>query len=189
MDINYDTIRQLNRLNAINRYNTHQRIKDETVASHSFFVSLFVKMINQNLDFKNETVPTIINEIERKSLMLAIVHDVSETVTNDITYDAKKAMPEVGSLLDRYDSKYLEEFFPQEWNMVYGYNKNSYTSKVARDIVKLADILSVVQYLDNEVNLGNQTMRSPLFDSIERVKSMIVKIREEHGIVCQKIII
>lgn len=166
-------LRELYRLNSMVRYNTWQKVNTETVASHSYFVSIFTKMICDGLG--------VDPEIKLAALEFALVHDAPESLMNDITYDAKKLIPGINELLERFEKKYLSQHFPETTMTAFG------EESLAKLIVKLADIYSVVQYCDNEVLLGNSRFEKLLDDSMNRANELIIKIERWHNASCQKI--
>jgi len=133
------------KLNNIIRYNTLARQKDETVAAHSYYVSLFSMLVADALD-----VPS---DIKYMAIQFALIHDIPEVVINDITHDAKDNMPEVVDVLDKYERELQMQLF--------GDLGERYTKPTLRDdksakcISVIADILSVLQYTENELAMGN----------------------------------
>ena len=175
IDIDIDTLRNLYQMEALFRYNTRQRIKSESVATHSYFVALFSMMICDELD-----VPKM---VKSKAIQIALVHDTPEIFTNDITYDAKLAMPAVNALLEPYEESFIKSIFPAQHAFMY--DGHMMDDKIAKQIVKLADILSVVQYLDNEARLGNRTLDKQLAATVQRYNNEKLSL-ERMGISCPK---
>ena len=163
MPLSFSFIKEVYRLASIVRYNTQQRIKDESVATHSFYTSLFTKMLYDSLG--------VSKEVKLAAIELALVHDASEIVTNDITYDAKQAMPEVVPILEGYEKRFTNEHFPDIVSLMFG-DENA----LIRTIVKAADILSVIQYCGNEVDLGNEGFRKFLNSAYERYYEQLRKL-------------
>lgn len=180
MKLTLDSMRELYRLNSMVRYNTWQKVNTETVASHSFFVGLFTKIICDGLGVTPAT--------KLLALEFALVHDAPESLMNDITYDAKKLMPGINELLEEFEKKYLGQHFPTTVGTAFG-DDDGGMAHLARLIVKLADIYSVLQYCDNEVLLGNKRFDKLLQDSRNRAHEIHTKIEKEFKLSCQKITI
>ena len=140
-----DFIRSIYKLQYIKRYNTWQRINNESVAEHSFYVVLFANRICQMLELPDNIKLTVME--------LCMIHDTPEIVINDITYDAKCAMPEIIEILDKYESKYFEENFNDIFNKKR--ELSDLELELVRNILKMADCMSAIQYCDNEIELGN----------------------------------
>ena len=166
MNLNIEKMRSFYRLNNIVRYNTWGKINPETVASHSYFTTLFTMMICDELGVDSET--------KLVALQLSVIHDLSESITNDITYDAKCKMPKINAILKEYEDQYVSDHFPE----LVGVNAED---GLANLIVKIADVLSVVQYCDNEVNLGNKKFTKLLVEAMDRLKVENQKLGKFHN--------
>lgn len=171
-------IRELYRLNSIVRYNTKQKISSESVASHSFFVALFTKMICDSLG--------VIPSVKLLAIEFALVHDAPEYLMNDVTYDAKQRIPGISELLRSFEREYLQENFPDSVATAFGAEDERI---IARLIVELADIYSVIQYCDNEVEFGNSRFTEILDGSKIRAYNVIQNLEGWYDIQCQKIMI
>lgn len=133
------------------RYNHRYRLQDESVAAHSFFVSLFCLKIMAKLNLSHE--------IERQVLIMAALHDTAESRTSDIPHDVKNRYPEMKSILDRIEQEYYIEHWEKYISAVYNPDEMVY------NIIKLADAYSVYQYCINENTLGNMS------DEMSSIKS------------------
>lgn len=179
MKLNLENMRSLYRLNHMLRYNTWPRVNNETVAAHSFYVVLFTMMLCDSLE--------VSDHIKLEALNIAIVHDLPETIMNDVTYDAKKQIEGLSELLEVFEKKYIMVNFPEKYYAMFESKEPAH--EIARLIVKLADVYSVIQYCDNEVQLGNRPFIELFDDSLERAKQIINQIERRFNIKCQKIII
>lgn len=144
-------------LGKIIRYNHRYRLQDESVATHSFFVSLFCLKIMAKLNLSHE--------IERQVLIMAALHDTAESRTSDIPHDVKNRYPEMQSILDRIEREYYIEHWEKYISDVYNPDEMVY------NIIKLADAYSVYQYCVNENMLGNVSdeMLSIKFEALARI--------------------
>lgn len=131
-------------LKNIIRYNTRTHIKNESVAEHSFYVALLALMICDEYDITD-------TRIRNAVLTKAILHDMPEIELNDITHDVKERL-HLREFMEKHEINYYERNFPKECSLM----TTSVNDKVGI-IVDLADALSVVQYSENEIRLGNHT--------------------------------
>lgn len=88
------------------------------------------------------------------ALEAALLHDIPEIVTNDITYDVKQMIPEVPALLQPYEEQIINEHSMEACNILF--YPSTKEEMIAKKLVKHADILSVLQYCQNEETLGNK---------------------------------
>lgn len=123
------------------RYNNRSHLQEESVAEHSFFVSLFALKIIQTLKLPEE--------LELRVLRLAILHDCAESLTSDIPHNVKKMYPDFASFLKTVEDQYYSKNWP--------YFKDKLEDAIAEAIVKLADNYSVLQFCINEQRLGNKS--------------------------------
>ena len=148
------------RLSNIVRYCQLSKIKNETVAEHSFFVMWFINWIC--------TQHEIGDKIRLMALEAGLYHDVPEAITNDITYDVKKLIPDIPRILQPYEEDIIGEHSKVAVKVLY--NPETYEEILANKIVNHADNLSVLQYCENVETLGNKEFITLKLDSCERVK-------------------
>lgn len=143
-------------LKNIARYNHRTCVKRENVAEHSFFTTLITLDLCKKLDVNNDT--------KIKCLIKSLLHDLPEIEFNDITHDAKAKLG-INSLLKIHEDKYFKEKYPEYLYLM----KNNDDDNLVNLIVDYADVLSVLQFAYNEINLGNKTMYKLKRDAIKRV--------------------
>lgn len=167
------------KLSNIIRYSQQNKIKNETVAEHSYYVSWFVNRLC--------TKYSLSDTIRLMALEAALLHDVPEVITNDITYDVKRMIPEVPGLLQPYEEEVIREHSSRAHKVLF--NPETNDEIIAKKIVKHADILSVLQYCQNEEELGNKNFTELRKATEKRVKesrdALIVSINEG-GALCQR---
>lgn len=125
----------------ITRYSGMPRIKDESVAEHSFFVASLVIKLHEVYDFDIGT-----------AIQMAVVHDWAEAFIGDITHITKVNYPELSQAAHLAEKKSIKQFVPRIYNMLCRYNNQS---TVEAKVVAMADVIQVAQYAENEVKLGN----------------------------------
>ena len=148
------------KLSNIIRYSQQNKIKNETVAEHSYYVTWFVN----RLCTKYELGDTI----RLMALETALLHDIPEVITNDITYDVKRMIPEVPALLQPYEEEVIKEHSSRAYKVLF--NPETPEEIIAKKVVKHADILSVLQYCQNEEMLGNKSFTELRRATEQRVK-------------------
>ena len=147
------------RLKNVIRYNTRNKLKDESVAEHSFYVALFVLKICDKFDINKD--------ISNKCLIKAILHDMPEIELNDITHNVKEAL-NLRPFLKQYEDEYFKKYYNKYADLMIE------ADKLVDAIVILADAMSVYQYTLNEISLGNSSddMNEILEESKERVNKL-----------------
>ena len=170
------------KLSNIVRYSQQNKIKNETVAEHSYYVSWFVNRLC--------TKYALNDKIRLMALEAALLHDIPEVITNDITYDVKRMIPEVPALLQPYEEQVIKEHSSTAHKVLF--YPETPEEVIAKKLVKHADILSVLQYCQNEEDLGNKNFTELRKATEKRVR----KSREEletalngGGTLCRKTII
>lgn len=150
------------KLKNIMRYNHKTRLKDESVAEHSFFTTLITLELCKRFKLDNESMLAC--------LLKSLLHDMPETELNDITYDVKVAL-NLYPLLKVYEDKYFEKYFPELATLL-----NDESENAVNLIVKYADATSVLQYAYNEIELGNATFEAIKDETLERLKILEQKL-------------
>lgn len=158
-------------LGEIIRYNDRPKIKNETVAAHSFYVAANVIKICKLFNVENS--------IKYDALEMAVVHDMAEIFTGDIGYITKRDNPELAKALEVTELKQLEEHMPEYYVAFRHYVEGLKDNDVAAIIVKLADVISVLQYSCSEIELGNKSLQMADInaDAIDRVQIYIQKLK------------
>lgn len=142
-----DEFEALSVLSNISRYNTRYRIKNESVAAHSFYTTWFASRICSDMGLSPE--------ITMLAMEAAMVHDIPEIYINDITYDCKKMIPELEDILIPYESQIVESLSTDAADILF--RPETTKQKLINAIVRYADVLSVEQYSLSEVKLGNKS--------------------------------
>lgn len=141
MDDKY--LNKIYQLKNIIRYNNKERICNESVAEHSFYVALIsIKLCEEyNID------ENLTNQIILKSLL----HDMPEIEINDITHDAKIKL-NLTNYLKQFEDEYFRINFPK-----YSELMTNCKNEIINTIVDLSDAYSVKQFVNKEMKLGNKS--------------------------------
>jgi 5'-deoxynucleotidase YfbR-like HD superfamily hydrolase len=136
-----DFYKQIYNLSYITRYSVVQRIKNESVAEHSFYVASIVIKLADFYAF----------DVNRAAAM-AIVHDWSESWIDDITVATKKQFPMIAHAAEASENLVVASNFSNVPFMLWQEHKEK--ESVESLIVHYADILQCMQYSANEIKLG-----------------------------------
>jgi len=147
---------ELYSLDYIVRYSNIPRVKNESVAAHSFFVALEVYKLFEEYEFDLN-----------KAIHMSLCHDLPEAYIDDVNHKIKKDYPAVAKALKVAERLIVKSKFPsfiQEFISSYIEHK-----EVESIIVTLADIIQCATYSRNEIKLGNTGyMEKVYLDSIKR---------------------
>lgn len=147
------------------RYSNVPRIKDESVAEHSFFVA--VEVMNLYKTYKFDL---------GKAISMSIIHDFLESEVDDVNHYIKKKYPAIKLALKNAESEELLNYpdFIQDI-----YNEYQSHKTVESKIVHLADTIQCTTYARNEIRLGNSGyMANVLQKSKERSDELIKELLE-----------
>ena len=135
------------KMSALNRYNNRDRITQENIAEHSFYVSFAVMKLSEIFNVDNET--------KLRALQMSVLHDIPEIHTSDIPYPIKQKSPMLKTALEKLELEFMKESYPQFYETFHQFTEDSEDDAVI--LVKVADAISVLQYAQREINLGNKT--------------------------------
>jgi len=154
--------KQLESLNFIERWQLKRKIRTDNVAQHSYWVTFFsmilVDELLDNTGFSSEYK----NLMKLQVMCYAMNHDITEISTGDISHEVKNNSwngSSLRKLLKELEERFLEERFSsrEEISM-----RNIASSQEAdqhiKEIVKVADWMSFLQYLTTEKSLGNSNL-------------------------------
>jgi len=152
-------LKYCHRLGILERFNTRPRIKKETVAEHSYFVTLITSLLCDAIILNTHYVPN-----KYLALKMALIHDLPESEFSDIPHDSKQKIPGLkDSLLE------LEMNFFKSEESKFCYKKLSDNNSLESAIVNYADILAVKYYAEQEISLGNTNFISILEETEKRL--------------------
>jgi len=161
-----DYLSNIYNLKFIIRYSNVERIRDESVAEHSFFVASLV------LELANEYKFNI-----GKALQMAIVHDYPEVYVDDVSQEVKRNFPKIRESLKNAEKEAIKNFSK---SVQKAYNEYELFDSIEAKIVKLADILSVLQYCKSEINLGNNGYISDVYSKTYKLQNKFREILKEY---------
>lgn len=152
LDLNSGELLYFYRLKLLNRYESHFRLTYETVAEHSYFVVLFTMLLCDDFGVSSQT--------KLKAMEMAVTHDIPEIELSDIPQPTKRFLEDNFKVtFSNIEEKIMDDIMPA---YVFHVNEFAKQDTIISNIVKLADILSVIQYCEHEKVLGSNTMESIL---------------------------
>ena len=92
-------------LRSLIRYQNCNRLVNESVAEHSFYVAVFVLKLREYYDFNLEV-----------ALKTALIHDIPEARISDMPHNIKLANPEVAAALEKAEEKVTVDMLSEEAN-------------------------------------------------------------------------
>jgi len=153
---------EISRMDTIKRWDLNQIIKEETITSHSYWVTFFANVLAEALT----------KETELKLLIIryAIIHDFEEIFSGDINHIVKRNKfngEELTRLLNLFtDYEMKNKFKHSESKKIFiDLFDNEFGKKnesMVKKIVKLCDWISFFRFLLNEYKLGNRTLVNEL---------------------------
>lgn len=129
------------------RYNGRYKIKNESIAEHSFYVAYNVLNICHKYNLSDA--------IKMKSLEYAIIHDIPELYTNDISYITKRDNPILSKVLEQIETDFVVNEMPEIKDAFLELQNSKHS--IEHLVLKLADALSVLQFAEREMSLGNKS--------------------------------
>lgn len=154
------------RLAQIKRYHSTPMHQNETVAEHSFYVTIIARALCGLLEEKGEKIDKL--EVMEK----ALVHDMEEMFSGDIAQPFKHADPELKKLIHKLNENSVDMAFeglPIDLAKHFKYIWSDYNkeNKIEDTIVKIADKLSLISYCLEQIKLGNRFMFDILTNGIK----------------------
>lgn len=146
--------REYRELSFVPRWPIIRRIKEQSVAEHSYYVTLYAGQVAELIEYKGDRAML---------LDMALRHDIEESFTSDIPGPSKRAMIDDEKanrwVIDELNRRFLENFrqipMEEELNI--------------KLIIKIADLLDEVFYLATEQQLGNRAISKVLEHSYDRL--------------------
>lgn len=144
-----------NQLRYVDRFATCRRNHNENVAEHQYYTAFFSLVIALHLpEIDMARLATVISR--------ALVHDIEEHCTGDVIRPIKHGTEEIKKGFELAGEKFCNEFFskitsstPVRYHLQSFWKESKDETREGR-IVKFADFLSVLAYLDQEVRSGNR---------------------------------
>ena len=158
--------RDIDVLRSLIRYQNCNRLVNESVAEHSFYVASFVMQLREYYDFNLE-----------RALKMALIHDIPESRISDVPHNIKTANPKLSAALEDAENKVLNDmFYPEGVTLVADFNG---TVSPEGKVCALADVLSVVLYANDEIKCGNKVFNYIAIKAIARCKEIVKSLEPQ----------
>ena len=158
--------RDIDVLRSLIRYQNCNRLVNESVAEHSFYVASFVMKLREYYDFNLE-----------RALKMALIHDIPESRISDVPHNIKTANPKLSAALEEAENKVLNDmFYPEGVTLVADFNG---TVSPEGKVCALADVLSVVLYANDEIKCGNKVFNYIAIKAIARCKEIVKSLEPQ----------
>lgn len=135
---------ELRTLSVVSRWNIVWTLTNDTVANHSFFVTLYAREIAQILSWPGPMADL---------MFYALMHDAEEFVTGDIVGPTKREIVD-NKRAKAYIQAKMEQRVPKQARELHDLEHSTYGDDI-KLIVKAADRLDALLFLTMEKRLGN----------------------------------
>ena len=135
-------------MNSVHRQSTITTIKSENIAQHSFFVAYYALKIAKKLNLSDE--------IKGEITIEALIHDIAESSSSDVPSNVKYKVPGLKQMLDKAEDYAINKYFPEIQPEFKSLRLHENKGDIVGTIIKLADIIALIQFLKTERALGNQ---------------------------------
>lgn len=159
---------KLQRMSNMIRYNNEVHIHNENVAEHSFYVAVYAMEICDILDLSIYYRRLVVEK--------ALIHDIHEIELSDIPHNVKKNIEGFEERCIAFEKEFNKDYFA---DIIYRIEGDKY-EQLIESIVELADVISVKQYAQQEVEFGNKKKFAPILDNSKvRIDDCLRKIKED----------
>ena len=149
----------------VHRWGILRRIRQQSVAEHSFFVTIYAIEIAEFIKWPGDHYTLIRG---------ALSHDMPEVRTGDMPGPTKRAVLDAGRL-DSFEHRTMQDLFPlhQSFFRING---------EAGAILTTADILEATLFLADESHLGNRSVGSrdnpkdPFGSNVQRLLRSVLRL-------------
>lgn len=148
---------ELAKLKAVIRFNNVHRLRDESVAEHTFYVTFYAMAVALWLELNTELRPNW-----RRLMMRCLVHDLDEGISGDFPRNFKYSSPELADMLGKAAEAACQTMLGDFMRPGILKDQLYHNWRCAKDrstegmILALADLLSVLSVTWLEAQLGNR---------------------------------
>lgn len=146
----------------VKRFNNRPQHFPESVAEHSFYVIYFTSIISRLLKKVGEEID------EAKTIKMAILHDMEETISGDILNPFKHYNEEIVSIIRKVNQETIAlafENLPEDLKaeFIELWKEESKKETKEAQVVKLADKISLIAKCYEEMKAGNEFFK-PIYE-------------------------
>lgn len=169
----------------ISRFNKYPVIKRESDTQHQYWVTLFVRIISQNIvieKYRKANISKIIDFV-LNCTSAALVHDYLENVTDDVAMDLKHNDfngEAIAALISEYEEHHLNQKNLFEGQYVNNFLVDSicHENDLIKKIIKVGDWLATLKYLYQELNFGNKNLKAVIERALSKYIISIVALKK-----------
>ncbi len=166
----------IRRLDSVIRYNSIPVIQQESVATHSFWVTLYSVLIHKEIYEGDRS-----SQIEADVMKHALFHDIGECLTGDVVRTFKYSSKEFKNAVDLAEFNMIEKFMPKMIKMSLDEihdRSNHPDGGYIKSVVKAADFVSLYMFMNREWIRGNKEISPFLERMVKDLRSMAIKSYE-----------
>lgn len=157
------------RLRYVVRFSICPRTHDESVAEHSFYTAFIALMLARGLHYEYDSGQGLGRPLDLGLILSrALMHDMDESYSGDFIRMFKHSSPELKNAIDSacesFMTKLACELTHDEGPDILQMWSEAKEDDFEGAIVSLADFLSVVSYVVQEIQSGNHNMYEHLED-------------------------
>jgi len=108
----------------------------------------------------------------------ALVHDLDESLTGDVLRTVKYGHPGLKQSLDEVSVRLLSTLEDELSIDILTAWRAAKTDDVEGDIIKVVDLLQVITYISEEINLGNLHVTPILSECAEYIRDVVKELGE-----------
>jgi 5'-deoxynucleotidase YfbR-like HD superfamily hydrolase len=157
--------REYRLMSHVPRWSIVRKIHTQSIADHTFYVTLYVSQLCDLLNVEPMTKLT--------ALEAALYHDVDETFTGDIPGPSKREMVDPAKT-----SKFINRMMHGRFSSTAALHHSSAKLEPTRSLIKAADLMDECMYLSTEIQMGNVTVRGALDNARNRLYGAINNLKE-----------
>lgn len=161
------------RMCRVTRYNSAAIHRTENVAEHSWYISwICLRLFHLIKDVHHDKYKIDLGTLLSKSLL----HDLPEMLTGDIPRPFKHFNSDIRNAIDRAETEIFTKYcndndIPKEVH----HSTLSAKEGLDGEVVKLADVLCVIGYVAEEIQMGNRL----IFSTCVELKTLLPKLEQE----------
>jgi putative hydrolase of HD superfamily len=161
-------------LDKIIRFSSKLRMKDESVAEHSFHAAFYAMML---ADIEKK----LGNKVDvEKVLRLTLIHDLEECMTGDILFDFKKSDRTLTEQIEKMAFQYLKnlldnlpDHLSKDYEKIWVESREN--KGIEGKIAQAADSMEALMYSIEESSIGNKNFEEVVNGTVKRLKSINLK--------------
>lgn len=155
---------ELYKLRSLTRYQNLPRVRDESVAEHTAMCALILLKLE-----------SIYKEDLTQAVRYSVIHDLPEIGVTDVPHNVKQSFPDIALAVDMAEEQMWQS------SLLWASGNKTVCSPRQKLWAKLADALSVLQYAQSELSLGNVHFSAVLSETKVFVKQCLVRLQiSEH---------